>query len=580
MRLKRLVSASLIALGVWAAICAGPAQAQAERSVREWAHCDGVTDDQPGLARAIAAAAHNAFVLKIDCPVFVHTGMDVGRAIFFDNGVHVEFANGGLIVLDNVFTPAFVIANSSDITLRGWRVKYVGGVPANASVDHYFENGVRVPVPVIGGTPVQARFFVKTLSDWLAHNRGVTYAPHSNPLWAGPTATCALFYITGSSSRLTFDDMKVFAPKGVGGDKFAPMVFVMELGVKSNHTFTGAPPISVDDYAVPDHLTFRSIDLDGFYMGWAGIARTMTISNVRAHRYGDLQDAQGGSVGGHSIVGGKDYQWFAPPHLFYISYGTTWDPSLHSNDVHISDVIDYGNRVGVARDTPEHCCSGFADSLKIGADNSTVDNYKSFRPDGFIDIFPCHDLTISNASGVYDSSFDHELSAGIRFTIPSYRNVTLKNIQLTDTAAATGVIPFAPNLDPQSGTVMSNIFVSVNAWKAARPGEKLLPDYLKGADNHVRVNYLLRASGQRVLFAQDGANGAYVTLQPGSGRTPSTISWTTSPAVTGCTAVGGWAGALGRAGSQSVAPRSGAPIGLSCNAPSGGLAMDLQPLIK
>jgi hypothetical protein len=574
MRLKPLFSAALVALGVWAGACAGPAQAQAERSVREWAHCDGVADDQPGLARAVAAAAHNAFVLKIDCPVFVHTGMDVARAIFIDSGVQVDFAPGGLFVLDDVFTPAFVIANSSDIVLRGWRVKYVGGDPVDLNVGYYLENGVRVPVART--MPIQARFFDKTLHDWLMHNRGVTYAPHSNPLWAGPTATSALFYITGASSRVTFDDMTVFAPKGVGGDKFAPVIFAMEIGVKSNRTFLGAPAISVDDYAVPDHLTFRSIDLDGFYMGWAGTARTMTISNVRAHRYGDLQDAQGGNVGGHSNVGASYTTWFAPPHLFYINYGPTWDPSLHASDVHISDVIDYGNRVGVARDTPEHCCSGYADSLKIGADNSTVDNYKSFRPDGFIDIFPCHDLTISNASGVYDSSFDHELSPGIRLTSAGYRNVTLRNITLTDIAKETQWQPFAPTADQDPyGITISNMRVSLNAWTGTRDGGRIIPYYFAGGGHHVRIDYLMRSTGQQIVVAQEGHGAATLAVQPGTPGGPSMIHWGANKSITNCVATGAWSGGLGPSGSATAAVAAGQRIGLDCAGTDGRLALDV-----
>lgn len=101
------------------------------KSVKEWTVCDGVTDDSKGLAKAFAAAKHGAFTLEIDCKLYFHVGMDIARPIFIDNGTSVNFKGPGLIIVDNVLIPSFVIANSANINLSNWRIKYNGGIPIN-----------------------------------------------------------------------------------------------------------------------------------------------------------------------------------------------------------------------------------------------------------------------------------------------------------------------------------------------------------------------------------------------------------------------------------------------------------------
>ena len=103
---------------------------------------NGLTDDSKGLAKAFAAAKNGAFTLDIDCKLYFHVGMDIARPIFIDNGTSVNFKSSGLIIVDNVLIPSFVIANSSNINLSSWRVKYTGGILINERTGGYYNDGV------------------------------------------------------------------------------------------------------------------------------------------------------------------------------------------------------------------------------------------------------------------------------------------------------------------------------------------------------------------------------------------------------------------------------------------------------
>src|SRR5262249_43926842 len=152
--------------------------------------------------------------------------------------------------------------------------------------------------------------------------------------------------------------------------------------------------------------TFSNIDLDGYYMGWQGSYQDTLFEHIRAHRYGDMQDDQGGTVGGIQ-------KWFAPPHLFYLNYNPGLI-GLENKNIRILDVIDYGIRVGEPRDHGgSDSSSGYVNSLKLGGVNCEVDGYKSYRPDGFMDVLTSNGLKISNVEVVYDSSFLHDLYPAI-----------------------------------------------------------------------------------------------------------------------------------------------------------------------
>jgi len=433
------------------AVPPGPATV---RHISDWVHCDGKTDDWSGVVQAFAAAKNNAFTLQVDCPVFIHVGTDVARPIFVDNGTYVNFTAKGEFILDNALVPSFVITNSSNIVFANWKVNYVGALPLDHHTDGYFNNGDWVAKP----TAPAAVFNDGTRTDWLKANRGITFASQVRAWWHGPTNSSALFFIEGDSQNLTFVNMALAVPPNAGGHQFIPMAFSMTPGYKSNVTAIKPTDAAQSDYATmepiiatPSNLTFANITLDGYYMGFQGTLQNATFSNITALRYGDLQDADGGTVGGIK-------KWFAPPHLFYLNgraaspydpYNDPFDPILTIHNITIAHVRDMGPRIGASRDVPGQPPSGYADSLKISGTNTSVTDYQSNRPDGLADILQCNGMVLRNITATYNSAFVHGLSPAIRFPATGYyQNLTLSNVTLTDTAAVPQSVPITDNKNP------------------------------------------------------------------------------------------------------------------------------------
>lgn len=449
------------------------------RSIRNWVHCDGRTDDNAGATAAFAAAKNGAFTLVVDCPVFIHVGTDVRRPIYIDDGTTVQFTSAGLFKVDNVQIPAFLLVNSSKVRLLGWRVQFVGQLPVNHHIVHYDNN-----VAVQNNSDPSSSFTDGPLTEWETAHRGVHFIQTRAP-WPGATDTSAIFLLMGSTRDVQFRNFKLFVAPQAKGSQFIPMAFASIPGGNSNANIMHQQPDSSGQFSVPSNITFSDIDLDGYYMGWQGSYQNTLFEHIRAHRYGDLQDDQGGNVGG---IG----KWFAPPHLFYLNASTA--PGVENRQIHIVDVIDYGNRVGVARDKGgSDPGSGFVNSLKIGAYDSEVNGYKSYRPDGLLDLLSSANLKISNVDATYDSSFLNGIYPAVRFPQPPYNHVTIENVTLADKAAVSKMTPFwgASNA---SSVQITNVKITLNKFAPAiaNPSPKaysaLCPP-LKGSNNKLDIQY-------------------------------------------------------------------------------------------
>jgi hypothetical protein len=457
------------------------------RSIQEWVVGDGVHDDSLGVAQAFYAAQNGAFTLLVDCPVRIHVGMDITRPIFIGNGTSVEFSDNGLFIVDNVFIPTFVIANSSSIQLLNWNIQYVGGMPVNQNTGGYYNNGVFVAK---SGYAQPAFAFITVLTHWLSNNRGIKFDQsqgQSAATWWGPTTSSAMFRMIGSTSDVVFSNFTIYVSASSGAYQFIPHTFSATEEFNSNQTVNRNTPHTLVNTSVPSNIQFENISLDGYYMGWQGTFHQATFNHIRAYRYSDLQDAEGGNVGG---VG----KWFAPPHLFYLNDNDT-EHLFRNEDVHICDVIDYGQRLGTARDV-YRIKSGYLDSLKFGAVNSTVDQYTSDRPDGLMEIQNCENVTISNVVATYDSSFINNLYAGIRFNNPAdlssaleaSTNLTIKNLILTDKAAVTTMKPVGDSIAPlSSGIIFENFEVKLHKWA----GEGPIAPIIKGENNQTDITFIL-----------------------------------------------------------------------------------------
>jgi hypothetical protein len=515
------------------------------KSIGNWVSCSGISDDTEGVARAFAAARHAAFTLVVDCPVRVHSGLDIGRVIYIDDGTTVEFTGAGKFTVDNVMHPAFVMANSTGITLTNWNVEYDALAPANPDVGGFANNGKFVTVA--GHAQPSSAWNDIAMTSWVAANRALVFDRSEGIVrsrWAGSTNACAIFFINGDTSKVTITGLNVHVPSTAGAERFVPVVFQLSPNFRSNQKVTAKLPLTAQFYAVPHDLTFSNITLDGTYMGWVGGAQNVVFEHIRSHRYGDLQDPQGENVGG---VG----KWFAPPHLFYLVYDTTGDPALFNRKIRIHDVVDDGPRIGSARDkSGTDKLSGYALSIKIGCNDCSVDTYTTTRPDGFLDVLSADGLTISNVNATYDSAFLNNLFPGWRFPSSPYSNLIFENIALNDSAASTVYPPIGDSpLASNKNIVFRNVQVKLNRWSGSRP---LLPNIV-GQGNQVALDYSIAADASRIVSMQKGSES--LSLQ----GTPVTLSAGGSVALTwklkyanSCAAGGAWAGSIPTAGSRTV----------------------------
>ena len=503
-----------------------------KKSVSSYVSCSGSSDDTAGLAKAFAAAAHGAFTLVIDCPVNVKIGSDIARPIFVDDDTSVEFTGNGKFTVDNQFIPAFVLANSNNITLTNWNVEYVGGISVIQAAT--FENNGQTSVGKPGNMFNDVR-----LTDWLAANRAIVFDAVNgvNSQWAGTTNACAVFLLTGDTSNVSVTGMQLYVPTAATGSQFIPVAFTLSMNYKSSQTLKAGLPATSKYFALPHNLTFSNLRLDGTYMGFVGGVQNTLFENITSQRYGDLQDAQGNNVGGV-------LKWFAPPHLFYFNNPST-DSSLFTQSLAFTNVVDSGIRIGRARDAGgSDTVSGYALSLKLACVNCSVDTYASARPDGFMDVLGSNGVTVSNVTASYDSAFTNNMYPGWRFPASGYTNLKYQNISLTDTAASTTVGPIGPMNDTTNqAIVMSNVTVNMTKWTGSTP--QPYPG-VGGQDNNVQLNFLVNNNDsqhvQAVVATVEGEIQALpVVVKVGQ---PAALTWTSHQA-SSCAGGGSWTSLTG-----------------------------------
>ncbi len=533
-----------------------------KQSIRHWAVCDGRTDDTRGVTQAFAAAAGGAFTLLIDCPVRLRIASDIDKPIFVDDDTTVQFTPFGTFIVDNTLQPAFVLAGSRNVTLTDWNVEYVGRLPVQPDVGGYERAGKFVKMA--GYAQPAAAFNDLRLTPWLAAHRHIVFHDGVTSEWPGPTNLSAIFLVTGDVSNMRVSGMRLHVPPTAGGERFIPMAFSLSRNFRGNQT-VGAETAKAAEYrAVPHDIEFTNIELDGTYMGWQGTVQNATFTNIQSHRYGDLQDANGQNVGG---VG----KWFAPPHLFYINYDTKADPGLFSRNISIANVVDDGPRVGVARDRGGgDTISGYALSLKLGCVSCRVSEYRSSRPDGFLDLLDSSQLTIENVSATYDSAFLNNIYPGWRFpsAAPSL-DVTAQNISLSDTADVSQQRPIGnASQVGNRGIVLKNVTVTVGRWS----GSGSIAPWISGEENDLAVQYVLRSSHSRLVYVSKGGMALSFQVQPDTISSSQSVllSWASS-ATSGCTASGSWTGAMAGSGSRIYKPLTSgsATFSLGCKGPTG-----------
>jgi hypothetical protein len=511
------------------------ALAVTKKSISNWVNCAGGTaDDTTGAIAAFEAAKHNAFTLVVDCQVHLHSGSAIDRGIFIDTGTTVEFTSAGKFFIDNLFHPAFVIADSNDITLTNWNVEWDGVIPVDPDVNGYYYEGKWVSVPNGALQPAGA-FNDVVFTPWMTKNRYITFSQEKGyvkPIWVGAVNTSAVFYITGDTYNIAFTGLHLYAPANVPANHFIPMGFSFSANYKPNQTVYKTTPIALKYVDAPHQMTFSGVTLDGTLMGFQGNLKNVLFEEITSLRYADLMDTNGNNVGG---IG----KWFPPPHLFYLNYNEAGDKYLFNTNIHMETVNDLGPRLGTARDkTAAGGKSGFTNSLKIGCTFCSVNDYVSHRPDGFMDLLASSYLTVSNVTAVFDSSFTNYLYPnGVRFTDDNgYAHVTFTNVNFSDTAATTlngpvGNAPSSTNVDID----FNDVEVAMKHWG----GSDFPTPTMGGNSNSINLNYTMASQLMKVTHVQKNTLVSTVQATPATIRvgTSTTMKWSARNAST-CSASG------------------------------------------
>ncbi len=429
------------------------------------AKCNG-SDDSAAVISAVAGARNNAYTLIVDCAATLDIGLNVDRSVFIDNDTTVQFQGAGKFIVNNLFEPAFVIANTSNVTLTDWNVEFDASMPVSLATNGYIQAGVYHERTGGNGSGI---FNDVILSGWLSKNRGIdfvdgpTHGIWSN--WLGSVNTSAIFYITGETTNVKVTGLKLYSANTSEPSDYIPFGFMFGENFKSNQSVTvdtvkyNATNAS-DAFAIPTGITFDDVNLDGIIMGFQGNTSDATFSNLTVEHVSDLQDLAGNNVGG---VG----QSFPPPHLFYLNYGFDGDPKLANTNITITNVDEVGPRMGKVRPGG----GGYADSLKLGCNDCTVDGYKTNRKDGFMDVLTSNGLKVSNVVATYDSSFvdEYENWPGWRWpgggTNGSFKNVSFTNVSLTDLAAVTVAAPLSnANAAGNANISFTHVSITVQSW--------------------------------------------------------------------------------------------------------------------
>jgi hypothetical protein len=552
---------------------AAPTTTAVTRSIREWVTCGGTVDGAAGVARAVQAAKNGAFVLNVDCPVLMKIGMDIAKPVFIDSDTTIKFSGAGVVIVDNVFVPAFVIANAARVNLIDWRIQYSGSMPIDWVTGGFYNGGEFVSRS--GGGIPSNMFNDITLRSWLTNNKQVNF-DGTNPYWTGPIAASAVFHIRGATTNLLVSGMKMYVPSTAGGHQFIPVAFSFSQGPLNGKVITATSSVGADNFAVPSNLKFDDIDLDGTYMGWQGSVQDVVFNKIRSHRYGDLQDAAGGNVGG---IG----KWFAPPHLFYLNNNSTGEALLANKNITITDVIDYGNRVGVARDRGNgDSISGYANSLKVGGNNVKVDGYESYRPDGVMDVLPSDGFVVANLKGSYNSTFVNSLYPAVRFPSLGYKNVTFRNVSVADAATMSALLPLGAVLGTSNANIVfDNVKVRMNKWSSmSNQAMDGLAQIFEGTGNNVVIQHDFTPPNSSlpvtVMSGLVKTLGWTLTTAPSSLRAgaSTTVEWKTVNAARCATSGGFAAPATGLTGSKLVSSSVAGTVsyGLTCSGIDGSSA--------
>ena len=373
------------------------------------------TDDREDFVETLDQAENIGAKVLVDRNMFLDLEETGKKSIFLADNTWLEGANDAHIRINNLLSPAFYMALTKNITITNVTFLY----------DQQYD-------AAFGWSYDSNTLNIKQLRGYLTDSHNIIFNG-VNPIWRGPILFRSTFVIDGGEN-IEFKNVE-FIAKGQTADKFIQMAIKLKEEYIPNQKVEN----ETEPTKIPKNISLENITLDGVIMGVQGIVDTFVSKGMKSHRYSDAQNADGNYIG---MYNGKDYD-FPPPHLIYLNHDDA--KKLKSKNIIITKTYDYGEYVGTEKVRGLTGVNiGYCNSLKLveDIDNVKVDDYKSYRRDGFADIGDLSNSSFNNIYAEYDSQiFDISMRfVSLRF-VGVLKNVSFNNITLKDNAPKCKIYP-------------------------------------------------------------------------------------------------------------------------------------------
>lgn len=103
----------------------GTTKTEPTKPISDWVSCSETIDESAQLAAALQAAANNAFILLVNCPVRLHTGTAATKSIAVPAGVTIKFEGAGEFLGVTNGPPALTVAEPTEVTFLNWNYTYL-----------------------------------------------------------------------------------------------------------------------------------------------------------------------------------------------------------------------------------------------------------------------------------------------------------------------------------------------------------------------------------------------------------------------------------------------------------------------
>ncbi|WP_324024098.1 hypothetical protein QSV08_13965 [Maribacter sp. BPC-D8] len=370
---------------------------------------DGVTDDRDAFVETLAYADSLGLKVLIDKDIFLDVEETGTKSIFLEDNTWIEGANDARIIVNNLLSPAFIIALAENITIKNITIFYDQSYDANFGYDNQM---------TIANTT--------QLKNYLVQNRGLVFNNQS-PIWRGPV-NFRYTVLLDAARNVLFENVNMLS-KGTTANTFMVGAIKLKEEYSANQNISN----NSDPTSICSNINLKNLVIDGAIMGIQGIVDNLTLDGLKGYRYSDVQTFNG------VLVGGLDY-WMPPPHLIYLNSDNSENHIC--KNLTILNTTDYGNYVGTSNVREE--ISGYCNSLKLVdfIENVVVDNYSSYRRDGLGD---WGGITNGVFSNIYAESTIDIFNPNFKFNSLRYlgplNNISINNMTIKDNSESIEIYP-------------------------------------------------------------------------------------------------------------------------------------------